>query len=76
MQQAIEIKLKGRLGDEQRDLQDMRVLNKILRIRQRRLLYEPDPRHAELFATDLDFETLVKYIDRFLMFYVRTADRL
>ncbi|WP_034990656.1 nitrite reductase large subunit NirB [Beijerinckia mobilis] len=34
------------------------------------------PRHAELFATDLDFETLVKYIDRFLMFYVRTADRL
>ena len=34
------------------------------------------PRHAELFATDLDDETLLKYIDRFLMFYVRTADRL
>ena len=34
------------------------------------------PRHAELFATDLDDETLVKYIDRILMFYVRTADRL
>lgn len=34
------------------------------------------PRHADLFATDLDDETLVKYIDRFLMFYVRTADRL
>ncbi|ACB95593.1 nitrite reductase large subunit NirB [Beijerinckia indica] len=34
------------------------------------------PRHAELFAIDLDFETLVKYIDRFLMFYIRTADRL
>jgi nitrite reductase (NADH) large subunit len=34
------------------------------------------PRHAELFATDLDDETLIKYIDRFLMFYVRTADRL
>lgn len=34
------------------------------------------PRHAELFATDLDDETLVRYIDRFLMFYVRTADRL
>ncbi|WP_416307268.1 nitrite reductase large subunit NirB [Neptunicella sp. SCSIO 80796] len=34
------------------------------------------PRHADLFATDLDTETLVKYIDRFLMFYVRTADRL
>lgn len=34
------------------------------------------PRHADLFASDLDDETLIKYIDRFLMFYVRTADRL
>ncbi|MEM7097166.1 MAG: nitrite reductase large subunit NirB [Pseudomonadota bacterium] len=34
------------------------------------------PRHAELFATDLDDETLIRYIDRFLMFYVKTADRL
>ncbi len=34
------------------------------------------PRHGDLFATDLDDETLVKYIDRFFMFYIRTADRL
>lgn len=34
------------------------------------------PRHAELLAADLDQETLIKYVDRFLMFYVRTADRL
>ena len=34
------------------------------------------PRHADLFATDLDDETLIKYIDRFLMFYIKTADRL
>jgi nitrite reductase (NADH) large subunit len=34
------------------------------------------PRHASLFATDLDDATLIRYIDRFLMFYVRTADRL
>jgi nitrite reductase (NADH) large subunit len=34
------------------------------------------PRHADLFATDLDDDTLIKYIDRILMFYVRTADRL
>ncbi len=34
------------------------------------------PRHAELFATDLDDETLIRYIDRLLMFYIRTADRL
>jgi nitrite reductase (NADH) large subunit len=34
------------------------------------------PRHAELLASDLDKDTLVKYVDRFLMFYSRTADRL
>ncbi|MFP5306611.1 MAG: nitrite reductase (NAD(P)H), partial [Gammaproteobacteria bacterium] len=34
------------------------------------------PRHAELLAADLDDATLLRYIDRFLMFYVRTADRL
>ncbi len=34
------------------------------------------PRHAELLASDLDKPTLIRYIDRFLMFYVRTADRL
>lgn len=34
------------------------------------------PRHAELFATDIDDATLIRYIDRILMFYVRTADRL
>ena len=34
------------------------------------------PRHAELLASDLDDQTLVRYIDRFLMFYIRTADRL
>ncbi len=34
------------------------------------------PRHAELFASDLDDLTLIRTIDRFLMFYVRTADRL
>lgn len=34
------------------------------------------PRHADLFATDLDRETLIKYIDRLMMFYIRTGDRL
>ena len=34
------------------------------------------PRHAELFASDLDDKTLIRYIDRFLMFYIATADRL
>jgi nitrite reductase (NADH) large subunit len=34
------------------------------------------PQHAVLLASDLDKETLIKYIDRFLVFYIRTADRL
>ncbi|CAG20905.1 nitrite reductase large subunit NirB [Photobacterium profundum] len=34
------------------------------------------PRHADLFASDLDDKTLQQYVDRFLMFYIRTADRL
>jgi nitrite reductase (NADH) large subunit len=34
------------------------------------------PRHADLLATDLSDELLVKYIDRFWMLYIRTADRL
>jgi len=34
------------------------------------------PAHAELLAEDLDAETLVQTIDRYLMWYVRTAERL
>jgi nitrite reductase (NADH) large subunit len=34
------------------------------------------PKHAQLLASDLDDVTLVRYIDRFLMFYIRTASRL
>ncbi|MEU6078661.1 nitrite reductase large subunit NirB [Micromonospora sp. NPDC047074] len=34
------------------------------------------PRHADLFATDLSTEALIQLIDRFLMYYIRTADRL
>jgi nitrite reductase (NADH) large subunit len=34
------------------------------------------PRHADLLASDLDEDTCVRYIDRFLMYYIKTADRL
>lgn len=34
------------------------------------------PRHADLFATNLDKATLIQYIDRLLIFYVRTANRM
>lgn len=34
------------------------------------------PQHALLLAGDLDSETCIQYIDRFLMFYIKTADPL
>ncbi len=34
------------------------------------------PRHADLLAQDLDDDGLIRLIDRFLMFYIRTADQL
>ena len=34
------------------------------------------PRHADLLASDVDTDALISLIDRFLMFYIRTADRL
>jgi nitrite reductase (NADH) large subunit len=34
------------------------------------------PRVADLFAENLTEEDLIQYLDRFLMYYVRTADRL
>ncbi|MFY9158245.1 nitrite reductase large subunit NirB [Aquirufa ecclesiirivi] len=34
------------------------------------------PQHALLLASDIDSETCIRYIDRFLMFYIKTADPL
>jgi nitrite reductase (NADH) large subunit len=34
------------------------------------------PQHAKLIASDVDTDTCVKLVDRFLMFYIRTADPL
>ncbi|PTQ99205.1 assimilatory nitrite reductase (NAD(P)H) large subunit precursor [Mucilaginibacter yixingensis] len=34
------------------------------------------PQHAQLLAADIDDKTLIKYLDRFLMFYIKTADPL
>jgi nitrite reductase (NADH) large subunit len=34
------------------------------------------PRHADLLAADLDERTAIKYMDRFLMYYIFTADKL
>ncbi|HVT30411.1 MAG TPA: nitrite reductase small subunit NirD, partial [Lacipirellulaceae bacterium] len=34
------------------------------------------PRHADLLAMDLDEDTALRYVDRFLMYYIMTADKL
>ncbi|HEX4448097.1 MAG TPA: nitrite reductase small subunit NirD, partial [Polyangiaceae bacterium] len=34
------------------------------------------PRHGDLLASDIDADSAVRYLDRFMMFYIRTADRL
>ncbi len=35
-----------------------------------------NPQHAKLLAGDVDEKTAVRYLDRFLMFYIRTAEPL
>jgi len=34
------------------------------------------PRHADMIAADVDEETLIRYVDRFLMYYIHTANPL
>ena len=56
MGQAFEVKLNLRLGHDPSGMQEMRVLNRIVRIVETRLRYEPDPRHAELLITALNLQ--------------------
>jgi nitrite reductase (NADH) large subunit len=35
-----------------------------------------NPRHGDLFATEIDDETVIRYVDRYLMFYIQTAKPL
>lgn len=35
-----------------------------------------NPIHAELLAADIDEDTVLKYLDRYIMYYILTADRL
>ena len=54
MADTFECKFKGRLGHGEKDLKEMRVLNRIVRIDKTGLRYEADPRHAELLAKSLN----------------------
>ena len=54
MQKAFEVKLQGRIGPEPGDLQEARILNRIIRMTPQGMTYEADPRHVEMLARDLE----------------------
>ena len=56
LKKSFECKLRGRLGVEAHDAKEIRLLNKIIRITDQGLLYEADPRHAELLAKSMNLE--------------------
>ena len=56
MQKSFDCKLKGRLGTDPGDCKEMRVLNRIVRINDKGLLYEADPRHAEIIIKAFHLE--------------------
>ena len=56
MQRSFDCKLKGRLGLGPEDCKEMRVLNRIVRINENGLLYEADPRHAEMIIRAFHLE--------------------
>ena len=56
MAAAFDCKLKGRLGPEEGDLKEVRVLNRILQITSRGIHYEADPRHVELLSKALGLD--------------------
>ena len=57
MLQAFDCELRGRLGSEPQDCKEMKLLNRIVRVLDRGLAYEADPRHVELLAKALGLET-------------------
>ena len=56
LSKAFECKFRGRLGMEAHDMKEIRMLNRIIRITPQGLLYEADPRHAELLAKSMNLE--------------------
>ena len=48
--------MRGRLGAEAKDTKEIRLLNRIIRITDKGLMYEADPTHAELLAKSMKME--------------------
>ena len=56
LKKSFECKIRGRLGMDAKDTKEIRLLNRIIRITDQGLLYEADPRHAELLAKSMNLE--------------------
>jgi len=54
MQESFLIKVVGKLGDGPKDDREVRVLNRVVRWTSEGIIYEADPRHAELLVRDLE----------------------
>ena len=53
--QSFEVKIRRRVGEDT-TLKTMRILNRIVTLTDEGLIYESDPRHAELMARNLALE--------------------
>ena len=56
MPAAFDVGLRGRMGCEEKDIKEITILNRILRLTSKGLAYEADPRHVELLARALGLE--------------------
>ncbi len=53
MNESFLVKLVGKLGGDHGDDKEIRVLNRILRWTAHGIMYEADPRHAEILASEV-----------------------
>ena len=51
-----ELKLRARVGPEEKDDKEVRILNRIVRLHSKSILYEADPRHVEILTKSLGLQ--------------------
>ena len=56
LQKSFQIKIRGRLGEEDKDQKEIRILIRIVRVIPSGVAYEAGPRHVELLAKSLGLE--------------------
>ena len=54
MAEAFLVKVVGRLGGDEGDVQELRVLNRVLQWTESGIQYQADPRHIEILIRDVD----------------------